>query len=181
MIIKDKYNIYIFIIGTIALIFFILIALLDLKTLLGIIPDDSFYYFQISSNFISGKGSSLDVKTPTNGYHPLWMIVLSPLFALKEFNEILPIRLTIILSGIISIFTAYILYIITREITGRKLLCFLSFCFFLFLPRIFLQNIYCEPSSLSNLLLATGLFLTLKLAKEERMSRKSVFILGIIS
>lgn len=40
-------------------------------------PDDAYYYFQVARHVASGQGSSFDGLEPTNGYHPLWMIVCS--------------------------------------------------------------------------------------------------------
>lgn len=41
------------------------------------LPDDAFYYFEIASNFSQGFGSTFDRVNPTNGYHPLWFLMLS--------------------------------------------------------------------------------------------------------
>lgn len=41
--------------------------------------DDAFYYFQIARNIVMGHGSSFDGTHLTNGYHPLWMLVIVPL------------------------------------------------------------------------------------------------------
>ncbi|MGZ4726103.1 MAG: hypothetical protein ACXWB2_00140, partial [Acidimicrobiales bacterium] len=38
--------------------------------------DDAFYYFGIARNVAHGHGSTFDGIDPTNGYHPLWMLVL---------------------------------------------------------------------------------------------------------
>ena len=62
--------------------------------------DDSFYYFQIASNLAEGKFSTFDGGiTRTNGYHPLWMFLITPfywvfdreaaLFAIKAFEIML--------------------------------------------------------------------------------------------
>ncbi len=39
--------------------------------------DDFFYYVVIARNFVAHGLSSFDGVTPTNGYHPLWMLVIS--------------------------------------------------------------------------------------------------------
>lgn len=49
---------------------------------LGIVPDDSFYYFKIAKNVVEGRGSTFDGLMPTNGYHPLWLGLLLPVFAM---------------------------------------------------------------------------------------------------
>lgn len=43
--------------------------------------DDSFYYFEIARNFADGHFSTFDRISPTNGYHPLWMLLCVPVYA----------------------------------------------------------------------------------------------------
>jgi hypothetical protein len=45
--------------------------------------DDAFYYFTIARHLAHGDGSTFDGLTPTNGYHPLWLWLLTPLFRLS--------------------------------------------------------------------------------------------------
>ena len=43
--------------------------------------DDSFYYFQIARNLAAGQFSTFDGGiTRTNGYHPLWLLLITPLY-----------------------------------------------------------------------------------------------------
>jgi hypothetical protein len=63
-----------------------LAALLPLNLLARLFPDDAFFYLSIARNFAAGKGSSFDGLHPTNGYHPLWMLLLS------LFHHLLPLR-----------------------------------------------------------------------------------------
>ncbi len=62
--------------------------------------DDAFYYFQIARNMAEGKFSTFDGGiTQTNGYHPLWLFLITPfywifdperaLFAIKAFEIVL--------------------------------------------------------------------------------------------
>ena len=46
-----------------------------------IVADDAFYYFGIARNLAAGQGATFDGLAPTNGFHPLWLLVLTPLFA----------------------------------------------------------------------------------------------------
>jgi hypothetical protein len=43
--------------------------------------DDAFYYFGIARNVAHGHGSTFDGIDPTNGYHPLWMLMAVPAYA----------------------------------------------------------------------------------------------------
>ena len=62
--------------------------------------DDSFYYFQIARNLAAGHFSTFDGGiTQTNGYHPLWLLLITPfywfmdaetaLFGIKGFEIVL--------------------------------------------------------------------------------------------
>ncbi len=43
--------------------------------------DDSFYYFQIARNLAEGQFSTFDGGiTRTNGYHPLWLVLIAPFY-----------------------------------------------------------------------------------------------------
>jgi hypothetical protein len=42
-----------------------------------LLPDDTFYYLTIARNISAGMGSVFSPGEPTNGYHPLWMGVLT--------------------------------------------------------------------------------------------------------
>ena len=42
--------------------------------------DDAYYYFRIAQNIALGRGSTWDGIHSTNGYHPLWLLMLIPLY-----------------------------------------------------------------------------------------------------
>lgn len=52
-----------------------------------IVFDDAFYYFKIAENIVLGHGSTFDGITITNGYHPLWMLVLTAIRAVVPGGE----------------------------------------------------------------------------------------------
>lgn len=61
--------------------------------------DDAYYYYEIAKNLAEGKFSTFDGVTRTNGYHPLWMWLITPfywicgpetaLFSIKAFEIML--------------------------------------------------------------------------------------------
>ncbi|HVP14200.1 MAG TPA: hypothetical protein VMS88_01575, partial [Terriglobales bacterium] len=46
-----------------------------------VVADDAFYYFTIARNLAAGHGATFDGLAPTNGFHPLWLLLLTPVFA----------------------------------------------------------------------------------------------------
>ena len=79
--------------------------------------DDAFYYFKVAQNITEGRGSTLDGINPTNGYHPLWMLICIPIFSLARFDLILPLRVLVLVSGAISAATGVLLF----RLVGRTL------------------------------------------------------------
>ncbi len=41
------------------------------------LEDDFFYYLKVANNLAHGQGSTFNGLVPTNGYHPLWFLLLT--------------------------------------------------------------------------------------------------------
>src|SRR5215510_4787998 len=78
--------------------------------------DDAYYYFKVAQNISEGNGSTFDGINKTNGYHPLWMAICIPIFALARFDLILPLRILFLLMSGLSIGTAILLYRLVGKI-----------------------------------------------------------------
>jgi hypothetical protein len=72
--------------------------------------DDAYYYFKVAQNISEGHGSTFDGINRTNGYHPLWMLICIPIFALARFDLILPLRLLLLVMSGLSVATGILLY-----------------------------------------------------------------------
>lgn len=59
--------------------------------------DDSFYYFLTARNVVLGNGVTFDGINPTNGFHPLWMLAMIPIYALTGGDHDLSLRLVYVL------------------------------------------------------------------------------------
>lgn len=81
------------------------------------VPDDSFYYFKISQHVATGVGSTFDGEHLTNGYHPLWMLIVAGSMALfGGLGEMAPVHAALILSAILDTATLVLVYAIARKI-----------------------------------------------------------------
>lgn len=87
--------------------------LLPVKFLLNFTNDDSFFYIKTAYNFSAGYGSTFDGSELTNGYHPLWFLILSAYyFILNVFTEFSPglyFRFTVLLICLICALTLYVI------------------------------------------------------------------------
>lgn len=78
--------------------------------------DDAFYYFTIARNILAGHGATFDGLGRTNGFHPLWMLLLLPLFTLYRFGPLAPLRAVILMVGLIHGLTGWVLYRAGRQV-----------------------------------------------------------------
>jgi len=81
--------------------------------------DDAFYYFKIAENIVEGKGISFDGIATTNGFHPLWMIFILPIFTFARFDLILPLRILIGLQTILGVFAGISVYRLCRRLISQ--------------------------------------------------------------
>lgn len=70
--------------GTIGLVRMITATALQPSALDNIFMDDAFYYFGVAKHLAAGMGSTFGGVDPTNGYHPLWMLVTWLLFSITS-------------------------------------------------------------------------------------------------
>lgn len=77
--------------------------------------DDAYYYFKVAQNISEGNGSTFDGINLTNGYHPLWMIVCIPIFALARFDLILPLRVLLMVAAGIHAASAVLIYRLVKS------------------------------------------------------------------
>jgi hypothetical protein len=63
----------------------LLAFLMPFQFLLNFAHDDSFFYIKTASNFSKGLGSTFDGINSTNGYHPLYFVLLVILFFIPNF------------------------------------------------------------------------------------------------
>ena len=72
--------------------------------------DDAFYYYKVAQNVLTGHGFTFDQINLANGFHPLWMVVCLGVFWLSKFGLILPLRVLVVVSGLLNALTALLLF-----------------------------------------------------------------------
>jgi hypothetical protein len=87
------------------------VAWQDLPTLArnGYLYDDSFYAFQIARSIAAGHGPTFDGTTLTNGFQPLYVVLLVPFYWLSGGDAVLPIHLALVLLSLLTVATAFVL------------------------------------------------------------------------
>lgn len=148
--------------------------------LANVLPDDAFYYFEIVRNITQGLGSTFDGTNLTNGYHPLWLVLLLPIFSLFSFGGVLdmePIRIALGLSICINVLTGYALYRILGHFSKDRLLVLAGLFVYLFNPFVLFETINGLETALSLLCIAIFFLLTLRLERND--SAVQYILLGV--
>src|SRR3989304_9952030 len=97
--------------------------------------DDGFLYFQVARNLAAGHGFTFDGINPTNGFHPLWLFLITPIFAFAQMNLLLPLRLLLVLSALLSAACAILIYRILKKFTSDWVATLIGLLWIV-LPRI---------------------------------------------
>ncbi|MFX1257906.1 MAG: glycosyltransferase family 39 protein, partial [Promethearchaeota archaeon] len=161
--------------------YFILLGIIvffPLDFILILIPDDSFYYFETAKNVALYGNVSFDNINKTNGFQPLWLLILIPIFWLK-LDCISTLRIIILLTGVISFFTLVFIYKIVKMISSKITA---EFCVMLYAFNPFNIIIYlgCSEAALNGLLLSAIFYYILK-SDFKKSKGKDFLILGLLS
>ena len=99
--------------------------------------DDVYYYFVIAKNIINGYGSSYDGISLTNGYHPLWMMAILPIFALEQPDLFFPLRAVYLLSSLLLLIGIFLLFKTLEHLKIDKIICLFTIVLFFSFPMPF--------------------------------------------
>lgn len=91
----------------VALVRIAMTLVLPYDRVVNLFEDDAFYYFGVARHIAIGDGSTFNSLDPTNGYHPLWLLLLVPIFAISDGRG--AFVGVIILSGILYVLSGLLL------------------------------------------------------------------------
>lgn len=150
--------------------------------LTNILPDDAFYYFEIARNVAHGFGSTFDGIHATNGYHPLWLLVLIGVYISSEAMHAgaeFPIRIALLVSVVCNVATGMMLYHLLRRYTGAVVMSACALVVWTLNPFVLYETINGLETSLSLFFLL--LFMTLVTRFHEELSPKRLIAIGAVA
>ncbi|HVF24906.1 MAG TPA: hypothetical protein VNA23_03405 [Anaerolineales bacterium] len=146
--------------------------------------DDAYYYFKVAQNISEGRGSTFDGINPTNGYHPLWMLICVPIFALARLDLILPLRMLLLVMSGLSVATAILLYRLVGKVfapaIGAIAALFWVFSFDV-LAIVYQHGLETGIAAFFIVLLIYKLYEFDKSWRTQAVSKKQILILGILA
>ena len=116
--------------------------------------DDKFYYLQAADHAAEGRPLSIDGESPTNGFHPLWMLVCVAVQSVFDRNSAMTaIQL---IGATLHLLQGAILFSLLRRLGGPLVVAFAAAGFYLSSFRVLACNLSGMETTLSvTLLLAT--------------------------
>jgi len=146
--------------------------------------DDAYYYFKVAQNISEGHGSTFDGINPTNGYHPLWLLVCVPIFVLARFDLILPLRVLLVVMGGLSAATGVLLYRLIGKVFAPAIGA-ITALYWVFSPdilnRFYQQGLETGIAAFFAVLLVYKLFEFEKSWRSNGTTRKQLASLGLIA
>jgi hypothetical protein len=79
----------------------------DTQKLIDIYEDDAYYYFKVAYNLATGEGLTFDGQSVSNGFHPLWMLAIMPIYLFQP-DRLLALRIIGTLSSLLIGIAGYI-------------------------------------------------------------------------
>lgn len=142
----------------------------------GLMLDDGYYYLKIAQSIAHSMGSTFDGVNPTNGYHPLWLLSLVPVFWLTLDSDVANI-LAAVLQTIFFAGSSAAVYLALR-LKARPLAAALG---------VSLWVLFCYPYSVSGveyslhlLLITWTAYFYLSRFACGNPHTKSFFVLGVL-
>lgn len=142
------------------------------------LPDDAFYYFQIARNIAQGHGVTFDGLAPTNGFHPLWMALITPIFVLFPGDQ--SVNASLILSGLLDTFSAWMLYRLVKRLTGRPAPGVLAALLYFLSPMVWMFSINGLETAVNMALVSVTAERFLAFSRYRRLSLNHFALLGLL-
>lgn len=148
------------------------------------VRDDAYYYFKVAQNISEGKGSTFDGINLTNGYHPLWLWVCVPIFALARFDLILPLRILLLTMSGLSVATAILLYRLIGRVfaptIGAIIAIYWAFSTDI-LDRVYQQGLETGIAAFFIVLFVYKMYEFEKSRRNNPVTNKQLAVLGVIA
>ena len=142
--------------------------------------DDSFYYLQIAKQWITINKLTFDGTNPTNGFQPLYLLLISPIMYLAGESKILPIFLCNILLSLFSLGSLYIFYKIHVNIGIKKTYSLISTLILILNPYILINSVNGLETGVAIFfaLLTFNILITF-LKEDSILTNSQIYFLGI--
>ena len=103
------------------------------------LPDDAYYYFMVAHHTVQSGSVSLDGFHVTNGFHPLWWLLLLPIFGGPQPLGDVPVHLALTLGALLELVSIWAVGQVAARLTQRADLGVLAAGAYAANPMVILQ------------------------------------------
>ncbi len=155
------------------------IAWEDISTSIQTIPDDAFYYFQISRNIANGNNVSFDGENLTNGFHPLWIALLTPIHFFVDDPE-LAVHLGLSLGALLGAATVVLVFLAVESLTENRWAALAGSTLFAIHPMVVADSVNGMETAVAVFTIALTTLLFVRMAtRSDEPSRGQFIWLGV--
>ena len=141
--------------------------------------DDAFYYFQIARNITAGHNVTFEGENLTNGFHPLWLVILTALSFLTDDRELL-LHLGLTAGALLGAATALLIFAIIKVLTGNGWAALAGATFYALHPYLIMESVNGLETALATFLFALTALLFVRLATgDAEPSPRALVLLGV--
>jgi hypothetical protein len=182
-----KYNLKITILAILVLLISIIFSLeftlliknyflSNTENLMNIFPSDIHFYLNYAKNMAQGDFYSWNGISPSNGFHPLWAILLTPIFWFTtNITAIYKITISIQFILFLLLCTTVLIFILKQK---NKVLALLSLLLVVSWAPYLYDGMETALASFSLMLFIALIFSSLK---KKQISKKGYLILGLVT
>jgi hypothetical protein len=142
--------------------------------------DDAFFYFGIAKNIAAGKGATFDGSIMTNGFHPIYALLLVPIFWFSTENPEIPVHVALTILSIFNVLTGYVVFLIVRKIAGR-IAGLLGAFLWLFNPFVILIALSGVEAGVAVFFISLCIYVHLQERKGDHVSLPKMILLGLLT
>lgn len=146
-------------------------------THVAVVKEDGFYYLQIARQLARTGLSTFDGINLTNGYHPLWLLALVPIFGATSDLDLGVVLVTLLQGGLFAVSTL-VIYLIARKFCGVLAASLAATTWVLISHSVGLSGLEFEIHALGISLLV---LLYLKWFHEATPPRHSYLVFGLVA
>ena len=166
---------------SIGLLIRLYISWLDIELLFQkCLVDDAFFYFGIAKNIAAGNGATFDGSIMTNGFHPIYALLLVPIFWFSLENPEIPVHVALTILSVFNVLTGYVIFLIVRKIAGRIAGLFGAFLW-LFNPFVILIALNGVEVGVAAFFISLCIYVHLEERKVDRVSLPRMILLSFLT
>jgi hypothetical protein len=160
----------------------IAIALCDESMLVTrVLSDDSFYYLQIARNAATGAGVTFDGVEPANGFHPLWFVLLLPVYTLSGDGLTSSLHAALVLEAMLDVAAGLFIYLLVASLTKNRLAGIVGAAAYLLNPSVIMHSVNGLETGLNLFCFCLFFWFYLRMVDGERFSAKNAIVLGLLA